>query len=154
MEHFSRLIVTLLGVMIGGYIFFATKHMLKALNNKIEDLSNQLKLQELLMQEMKSTIDNQKKILKQSSKNHEQKSQSVDHKFKQLELSIAVQQENQTVIEDRLQQLVEQQPEDKLYSRAFKLASLGADIEEIIRECDLPRAEAEMLLSVYKQKIR
>ena len=29
---------------------------------------------------------------------------------------------------------------------------LGADLEEIIRECELPRAEAELLMSLHKQK--
>lgn len=48
--------------------------------------------------------------------------------------------------------LSEQQPQDKLYSRASKLAALGADVEEIMRECELPRAEVEMLLSVYNKK--
>lgn len=58
----------------------------------------------------------------------------------------------------QLQQSVEQeqqaQPEDKLYSRAYKLAALGAGLDEIMTECELPRAEAEMLLSVYNKKIR
>ena len=29
----------------------------------------------------------------------------------------------------------------------------GADIEEIMRECDIPRAEADMLLAVHRQKL-
>ena len=51
-----------------------------------------------------------------------------------------------------IEQLLNQQPEDKLYTRAQKLVELGADIAEIMRECDIPRAEAEMLLSVHRQK--
>ena len=154
MENFSMLIITLLGTMIGGGIFFTIKHMLKILNNKIEYLDNQQQLQELIMTEMNATIDSQKKIIDQSSKNNKQKAQEIEQTFKQLKHIIKLQQNNQAVIEDRLQQLIEQQPEDKLYSRGFKLATLGADIEEIISECELPRAEAEMLLSVYKQNIR
>jgi hypothetical protein len=34
------------------------------------------------------------------------------------------------------------------------LAEKGADIEEIISECELPRAEVEMLLAVYQQRLR
>ena len=32
------------------------------------------------------------------------------------------------------------------------MVELGADLEEIIRECELPRAEAELLMSLHKQK--
>lgn len=40
--------------------------------------------------------------------------------------------------------------ESKLYSRAVKMADLGADIEEIIAECEIPRAEAELLMSLHR----
>ncbi|WP_199611242.1 DUF2802 domain-containing protein [Flocculibacter collagenilyticus] len=39
--------------------------------------------------------------------------------------------------------------DSKLYSRAVKMVELGADIEEIISECELPRAEAELLFSIH-----
>jgi len=55
-----------------------------------------------------------------------------------------------------LQQLQDAQkyddPNAKIYSRAVKMVELGADIDEIIRECELPRAEAELLMSLHKQK--
>lgn len=61
--------------------------------------------------------------------------------------------------EQRNQELAQQQdaqkyddPDAKIYSRAVKMVELGADIEEIIRECELPRAEAELLLSLHQQK--
>ena len=40
--------------------------------------------------------------------------------------------------------------EQKLYGRAKKMIEMGADIDELIVECDIPRAEAELLLSIYK----
>jgi len=43
-------------------------------------------------------------------------------------------------------------PNAKIYSRAVKMVELGADLEEIIHECELPRAEAELLMSLHKQK--
>lgn len=43
-------------------------------------------------------------------------------------------------------------PESKIYSRAMKMVELGADLEEIIRECELPRAEAELLYHLHQQK--
>ncbi|MBL0710789.1 MAG: DUF2802 domain-containing protein [Colwellia sp.] len=32
----------------------------------------------------------------------------------------------------------------------MKLAKKGAELDEIVKECELPRAEVEMLLSVYQ----
>lgn len=42
-------------------------------------------------------------------------------------------------------------PEAKIYSRAVKMVELGADTEEIMRECELPRAEAELLISLHNK---
>ena len=62
-------------------------------------------------------------------------------------------------VEEQHQELLQLQdaqkyddPNAKIYSRAVKMIELGADIEEIIRECELPRAEAELLMSLHKQK--
>ncbi|MEZ7278116.1 DUF2802 domain-containing protein [Pseudoalteromonas sp. 68 DY56-GL68] len=62
-------------------------------------------------------------------------------------------------VEDKNQELEQLQdaqkyddPNAKIYSRAVKMVELGADLEEIIRECELPRAEAELLMSLHKQK--
>ena len=43
-------------------------------------------------------------------------------------------------------------PESKIYSRAVKMIELGADIEEVMRECELPRAEAELLFTLHQKK--
>ncbi len=50
------------------------------------------------------------------------------------------------------QEMSVQTPENKLYSRAVKMVELGAGIEEIMLECELPKAEAELLLSVHKHR--
>lgn len=64
---------------------------------------------------------------------------------------LEVEQQNQ-----ELQQLQAAQkyddPDAKIYSRAVKMVDLGAELEEIMRECELPRAEAELLFSLHKQK--
>ena len=41
--------------------------------------------------------------------------------------------------------------EQKLYGRAKKMIEMGADSEELISECEIPRAEAELLMSLYKR---
>ncbi|MFT4926566.1 MAG: hypothetical protein ACI8WB_002664 [Phenylobacterium sp.] len=47
-------------------------------------------------------------------------------------------------------QLIE--PESRLYSRAQKMVELGANVEEIVRECELPLAEAELLVSLHRSE--
>ncbi|GAB5991215.1 DUF2802 domain-containing protein [Aeromonas enteropelogenes] len=53
-------------------------------------------------------------------------------------------------INDRQQELTLQDPERRLYSRAAKMVELGADIDEVMSECELPKAEAELLISLRK----
>jgi uncharacterized protein (DUF3084 family) len=72
---------------------------------------------------------------------------------------VLVMQEQQQRLKQEFAELQEQQqaialsdPESKIYSRAVKMVELGADLEEIIRECELPRAEAELLFNLHRQK--
>lgn len=74
---------------------------------------------------------------------------------------VLVIQEQQQHLQQELAELQEQQqalalsdPESKIYSRAVKMVELGADLEEIIRECELPRAEAELLFNLHRQQRR
>lgn len=53
-------------------------------------------------------------------------------------------------INDRQQELTLQDPERRLYSRAAKMVELGADLDELMSECELPKAEAELLISLRK----
>ncbi len=53
-------------------------------------------------------------------------------------------------LNDRQQELTMQDPERRLYSRAAKMVELGADLDEVMSECELPKAEAELLISLRK----
>ena len=53
-------------------------------------------------------------------------------------------------IQDSQQELTLQDPERRLYSRAAKMVELGADLDEVMNECELPKAEAELLISLRK----
>ena len=72
-------------------------------------------------------------------------SKQLEHRIKTLQTQLNNQQ-------DHIDQLQTDQGNDKFYSRAIKLAKRGADIEEIVAECELPYAEVEMLISVYQKK--
>lgn len=43
-------------------------------------------------------------------------------------------------------------PDSKLYSRANRLVELGADITEIMEECEIPKAEAELLIRLQRTR--
>lgn len=53
-------------------------------------------------------------------------------------------------IQDSQQELTLQDPERRLYSRAAKMVELGADLDEVMSECELPQTEAELLISLRK----
>ncbi|MFT6985350.1 MAG: hypothetical protein ACJAT7_001159 [Psychromonas sp.] len=65
-------------------------------------------------------------------------------KIQQLDSMVKQTQENQL-------NLVAQAPENRPYTRAAKMVELGASIEELMNECELPRAEAELLLNLHKK---
>lgn len=59
--------------------------------------------------------------------------------------------EKQTELENQLREQKLQDPSLRLYQRAAELVKQGASIDEIIEACDIPRAEAEMLMMVHRQ---
>lgn len=103
--------------------------------NNLQRVNEQLQLDvdKLLRQDEQITIENR------------QVSKQLEHRIKTLQTQIDNQQEV-------ISQLKTDQGDDKFYTRAIKLAKKGADIEEIIAECELPYAEVEMLISVYQNK--
>lgn len=64
---------------------------------------------------------------------------------------LEVEQQNEELVQQQAAQKYDD-PDAKIYSRAVKMVELGADLDEVIRECELPRAEAELLFSLHKQK--
>jgi len=54
-------------------------------------------------------------------------------------------------IADRQGEMAMHDPDGKLYSRASKMVELGADVNELMEECDLPKAEAELLLRLQQK---
>lgn len=52
---------------------------------------------------------------------------------------------------DKQEELANLDPDNRLYTKASKLVEAGATVEELMQECELPRAEAELLLSLRKK---
>ncbi len=115
-------------------------------------LQSQIGTQEILLNELQSAqkeLNNQNIKISDTCKSQQLENEQVS---KQLEHRIKLLQQESVLQKQLIDQIKNQQPQDKLYSRAFKLVELGADIDEVVRECDIPRAEAEMLMSVHKNK--
>tara|TARA_R110002050_G_scaffold44736_1_gene106400 strand:+ start:2030 stop:2491 length:462 start_codon:yes stop_codon:yes gene_type:complete len=129
------------------FFVLAKKHKVK-----FAVYESQYQALELVVNNLQLTNENLNKTMHELSIKQEQTinenaliSKQLEHRIKTLQSQITSQQ-------DLISQLQTDQGEDKFYSRAIKLAKTGADIEEIVTECELPYAEVEMLISVYQNK--
>jgi len=117
---------------------------------KLAVYESQSQAQELLVNNLQLSSDNLNLALNSLSIQHEKAftentlvSKQLEHRIKTLQTQLNSQQEI-------ILQLQTDQGSDKFYTRAIKLAKRGADIDEIVAECELPHAEVEMLISVYQ----
>ena len=136
-------------VMLVALLLLALKNRL---SGRIIELTQKTNSQELLLLELQTQLMQTQKQLLKNTQQWDEAQLENEQVSKQLEHRIKVNQEQFSTQFQTIEQLLHQQPEDKLYSRAQKLVELGADIEEIMRECDIPRPEAEMLLAVHRQQ--
>lgn len=141
------LIVSILCLVI-IYILI-TKH-----STKFARYESQFQTHELLINNLQSTNNHLNLLIKDLSLEQEQTltenilvSKQLEHRIKSILSQVNTQ---QTLIS----QLQADEGEDKFYSRAIKLAKKGANIDEIVTECELPYAEVEMLISVYQNKVQ
>jgi len=144
-------VLALFLVALSAVIFFIYLNKLK---DKVTKLNMQVQSTALLVNELQVLNNKLQQDFTLLSASNEQAKTENDQVSHQLEHRIKVLQQQAIEQKQFLAQWQESQGQDKFYNRAFKLAAKGADIEEIISECELPRAEVEMLLSVYQQRVR
>lgn len=152
MENIPANLISLIAfaiVMLVAMLLLALKNRF---TKQIEALQQQVTSQEIQLVELQNLLANSQSQLESNQQQCSESQIENEQVSKQLEHRIKVAQEQFSSQLQTIEQLLHQQPEDKLYTRAQKLVELGADIAEIMRECDIPRAEAEMLLSVHRQK--
>jgi len=123
------------------------KNKVVMLNLQIQSTSLLVNDLQFMNQKLQQEFDAMDEQNVQQTAENTQVSKQLEHRIKNLQQQVIDQKE-------LLAQWQENQGQDKFYNRAFKLAAKGADIEEIMSECELPRAEVEMLLSVYQQRAR
>ncbi|WP_298440404.1 DUF2802 domain-containing protein [uncultured Ferrimonas sp.] len=68
----------------------------------------------------------------------------VGKRVKELEHS-------QQHLQARQDEVLQTDPDAKLYNRAMKMVELGADVEEIMKDCELPKAEAQLLVTLHRR---
>jgi len=123
------------------------KSKIEILNVQMQSTCSQVDELQIVNSKLQHEFDDMAGINEKRVAENEQVSKQLEHRIKSLQQQAIDQQQLIT-------QWQESQGQDKFYNRAFKLAAKGADIEEIMSECELPRAEVEMLLSVYLQRAR
>lgn len=138
-------------VIISSFIFYI---LFSRLQSQMQVVVKQIKANELFIYELRVDTDNLQTNLAAVINKNEQNTLASEQVSKQLEHRIKILQTHFNDQQKFINQWQENQGQDKFYSRAFKLAEKGADIEEIMLECELPRAEVEMLLSVYQQRVQ
>lgn len=89
--------------------------------------------------------DKQKEVIKRELQ--ELRSGTIGVGRRVLELEKKLQQQDA-----KLDEANQQDPQARLYSRAMKMVDLGAGIDELIQECELPKAEAELLIRLHRKE--
>ena len=126
-------IVVILMVSVNGIVFFL-----------LSKLKKQLVTQELKNdEELRSLKQHQGKLSKQFVE-----LRSVSTGLNKQILAVNDQIE---VIQLRLSELEHTDSEGRFYSRATKMVQMGADLDELIEECELPKAEAELMITLQNK---
>ncbi|NQY35375.1 MAG: DUF2802 domain-containing protein [Alteromonadaceae bacterium] len=131
---------------------FVLFFLLRNSNNKISLLTTQVEANELMLNSVQSVLADQQRLIEKECEKSATQVLETAQVIKQLEYRFKTLQEQMVSQKESLEQYQTQAPEDKLYTRALKLVELGADIDEIMKTCDIPQAEAEMLMAVHKKK--
>jgi|GEM_PF-585259 len=146
--NFSGLIALIIFITLIFILILVLFTAIKTLKSEIRLIQTNISSNELLVSQLQNLLIKTDKTLKNYiSENHidnvelNQVSKQLEHRIKCIQDDIQM-----------LQQVQSQQPEDKLYSRAFKMVELGADAKELTKECDIPKAEAEMLIAIHQKK--
>ena len=108
------------------------------LEQRLEYASRQLQQSQLEVEELRSGIIGVGQRVIQLETTLSQFIQQTEHQL--------------AALHEQQQAIALTDPESKIYSRAMKMVQLGADLEEIMRECELPRAEAELLYNLHQSK--
>ncbi len=116
-------------VLLAVLYFYHLKHnkQTKKMSQQIADMRRLIEVNQLGIEEIRSSSIGMGKALG-SLKNQ------INTEIEQLN--------------DKQNELALQDPESKLYSRAAKMVAKGASLDEIMQECEIPLAEAQLVMSM------
>ena len=143
------IVIGLLALILLSLIATLLRHRsLRAdLRSSVSSLNEVVDYQSQQLQQLKQQLSSYEQKL-----THAEQVRASDQKvLQQLQFN---QQQQLTIIEEmsnKLLLLEQQQDPNPLYTRAKKMIELGADMDEVIQECELSHAEAELLIAMQKQ---
>ena len=145
-------IISVLALILSVLLFIIILVLSVKYKAQLTMLVSQYQSQELILnnlqglnEQLQFEVENLHKKGEKTTAENLQISKQLEHRIKTLQTQI----NNQN---DIISQLQTDKGDDKFYTRAIKLAKKGADIDEIVNECELPYAEVEMLISVYQKE--
>lgn len=144
---------------LGGAAFFSLKKKVASQSQKLAQVV--VKLQEATVQNehLQRQVTSFESQMTLASANEQELKQTQKALEKRVTSQFQAQFQSQSkqleqrihALEEQTEQLINQTPQDKLYSRAVKLATMGASRDEIVEECGILSAEADMLLSIHQK---
>ncbi|MGO4998536.1 DUF2802 domain-containing protein [Oceanisphaera sp. W20_SRM_FM3] len=127
------LVLATLALVIGTVALFVAWSMWRQSQRKLEAMSR-------LMRELTRTRESYRKQIEELQAANIGMGNKVGELYRQ-----------QDKLSEQQQELALKDPQGKLYSRATRMVQLGADIDEIMAECEMPRAEAELMITLHRQ---
>ena len=127
------LILSSILLLFGLALFFWIKHQLDSTHQKIIELTKRM-----------ADVEQQGNDNDEATYEVRTGAIGLGEKVKEIAASI-------NNIELKFLELEQQDPASKLYHRAAKLVADGVTLEELMQECDLPRAEAQLLYDLHKK---
>lgn len=150
MDNSLLITIAVLALIILSVVFVLFMRVL-SLRKQQQILTSQLSVIELQVNDLQlqqsqlsSLLESFHNSIDQNAIENSQVSRQLEHRIKKVQLELGE-------LSQHFDQIKQEQPQDKFYLRANKLAAKGAGVEEIMAECELPRAEVEMLLAIHKK---
>ncbi|MEQ3652412.1 MAG: DUF2802 domain-containing protein [Glaciecola sp.] len=154
MTTMVSLIVAVIALSIAVIAIQASSKTNKRLNITLELLNSLHKIIETNkanIAELENKLSVELQEAGQVTKNTSQSDIAKEQDIIQISQSIADLQVQIDKLSAQYQELVEQEPTAKIYTKAQSLVRAGASVAEVMEACDLPRAEVEVMMGIQEK---
>lgn len=111
---------------------------------KIKALNERLSLLENKLSELSDWTESHIKVLQNQDEEANARTIAVAR-------NIATLQEQMVQLENQTRELKQQDPAVRMYHRAADMAKDGATVDEIVAACEMPFAEAQLLINLHQR---